>query len=172
MAFKKSLIEDKWKKLPKEDNFLGIPISELEPLSCVPIYVIRDSECACTGGGTEGNEVYLNNGLNIDCIKRNVTRRLSKCKNSVELLRKLSDVFKSYRKIAYFFVLHEVAHIRLKHTSHIICATSQHDEEYMHKLMEKIVCEQGNYKDAIEAEADCWSLNELEKYVIIERLTY
>jgi len=56
-----------------------------------------------------------------------------------------------------------LAHIRLKHPQDITTAISQYEEEYMCELMEKIV-EQGGYCQAIEAEADCWSLNELEKY--------
>jgi len=169
---------EKWKQLPKEDRFLGISISELESLSCVPIHV-TDSQDSCTAGWTDNNEIYLNNSVDIDCIKRRVTQRLSRVKNSVEVLKKLSDAFKSYSNIARFLVLHEVGHIRLGHFAQKAEIQKLEDEgiELMKERIREIFKDEAwneidpinEYREALEAEVDCWSLNELEKYAIIEQ---
>jgi hypothetical protein len=60
------MLSDKSKELPdSRDTFLGIPLSELKSLSCVPICVTC-SPNRCKAGWTDCNKIWLNSNVNCE----------------------------------------------------------------------------------------------------------
>jgi hypothetical protein len=124
----------------------------------------------------------------IEVLKNTVTQRLRRVRGGDKFLEKIADIFKNYSKLACFILLHEVGHIRLKHIearAKVDKILNSENEEDLDNLMSNLIkrisknfdcydlsnifSEDGDYVEALEAEADLWSLNELEKYTIIEQ---
>lgn len=162
-----------WSKLPKENNFLDVPLSEFQSLSPVPVCIVSMDDRK-KGGFTEGKKIRLNKNVCLQYIRGQAPKILKKHKDGEKATEYFLNNICSKRDLVYFIFLHELAHIELEHPkqkAEIERLKQSSPVDCMGKINEKLsqifgevdIDKFRKFKEAMEVEANYWSVFKLKE---------